>query len=87
MPSRRHEKNLCGESLKKLCTVKILRDGFGGDSGVTDRPPDLGYWMGYKIAEAYYQKAEDKTQAVADIIQMKDADAFLEASGYAKKFD
>ena len=60
---------------------------FGGDSGVTGRPPDLGYWMGYKIAEAYYEKAEDKTQAVADIIQMKDADAFLEASGYAKKFD
>ena len=57
--------------------------GLDNDS---NRPSDLGYWMGYKIAEAYYDKATDKTRAVADIIEMKDAEAFLEASGYADKF-
>lgn len=47
-----------------------------------DRPNDLGYWMGYKIAKAYYDKMIDKGQAISDIITMKDAKKFLEASGY-----
>lgn len=46
------------------------------------RPNDLGYWMGYKIAKAYYDKMPDKAKAVADIISLKDAKKFLEASGY-----
>jgi len=49
----------------------------------TDRPADLGYWMGYQIVDAYYQRAENKRQAVYDIITVQDADAFLDASGYA----
>lgn len=51
-----------------------------------NRPADLGYWIGYKITKAYYDKAADKKQAVADIIQIDDADEFLEKSGYASKF-
>lgn len=54
-----------------------------GRSG--DRPADLGYWMGYKIVEWYYTNAEDKVQALSDIINMTDAEAFLEMSGYAGK--
>jgi uncharacterized protein YjaZ len=51
-----------------------------------DRPADLGYYMGYKIAEAYYKRAADKKQAVKDILQIKDFHQFLAASGYAEKF-
>ncbi|MFB9863218.1 gliding motility protein GldB-related protein [Rufibacter immobilis] len=51
-----------------------------------DHPADLGYYMGYKICEAYYQKATDKKQAVKDILEIKDARAFFEQSGYADKF-
>lgn len=48
------------------------------------RPNDLGYWMGYKICKAYYDQAADKKQAIADILNINDARAFLEASGYGK---
>ena len=47
-----------------------------------DRPGDLGYFMGYRIAKAYYDKATDKNAAVRDIIEMSDGTAFLAASGY-----
>lgn len=54
-------------------------------SPATDRPNDLGYWMGYKITKAYYDQAADKHKAIADILTIKDAEKFLEASGYAEK--
>lgn len=51
-----------------------------------DRPADLGYYMGYKIAEAYYKNSADKNQAVKDILEIKDFSAFLAASKYEQKF-
>lgn len=50
------------------------------------RPNDLGYWMGYKITEAYYNNASDKKKAIREILTIKDEKKFLEASGYEKKF-
>lgn len=50
------------------------------------RPNDLGYWMGYKIVKSYYDNADDKKQAIADIIKIKDFEAFLKKSKYAEKF-
>ena len=47
-----------------------------------ERPGDLGYFMGYRIAKAYYDKATDRTAAVREIIEMNDGAAFLAASGY-----
>lgn len=32
------------------------------------RPNDLGYFIGYRIAQAYYDKTPDKRQAVRDIV-------------------
>lgn len=52
-----------------------------------ERPNDLGYWMGYKITKSYYDQATDKTDAVEKILRMRDAAKFLDASGYAAKFD
>ena len=51
-----------------------------------DRPADLGYYIGYKIAEAYYKNAADKKQAVKDILEIKDFNEFLKASKYEEKF-
>jgi len=53
----------------------------GGAAG--DRPGDLGYFIGYRIAEAYYTRTADKRAAVRGIIEMRDAAQFLAASGYA----
>lgn len=47
-------------------------------------PNDLGYWMGYKIGQAYYRRADDKRQAIRDMLTIDDAEAFLEASGYGQ---
>ncbi len=46
------------------------------------RPKDLGYWMGYKIAKAYYDKAENKLKAIVDILSIQDFKKFLADSGY-----
>jgi hypothetical protein len=46
-----------------------------------DKPGDLGYYVGYVISRAYYQKAKNKKQAVRDILNIKDFKQFYEASG------
>lgn len=48
------------------------------------RPNDLGYFIGYRIAKAYYDKATDKRQAIADIITARGGKVreLLELSGY-----
>lgn len=53
---------------------------------VDGRPQSLGYWMGYKIVEAYYEKAADKKKAIHAILNIYDYEEFLEQSGYATKF-
>lgn len=55
----------------------------GSSTATPERPGDLGYFVGYRIVEAYYMKQADKVAALRDIIEIKDADAFLAASGYA----
>ena len=45
-------------------------------------PPNLGYWMGYQITQAFYEKATDKTRAIHDILNIQDFDDFLTRSGY-----
>lgn len=52
-----------------------------------ERPCDLGYYVGYKICQAYYERATDKKQAVADLLQTTDFAALLDRSGYAHKWD
>jgi len=54
---------------------------YQGDKSV-ERPPDLGYYIGYRITQAYYDRAADKRAAIAAIINETNADQFLTASGY-----
>ncbi len=53
-----------------------------GDQESAEKPADLGYYMGYEICKAYYDKAIDKKQAIKDFFTMQDHKAFLEKSGY-----
>lgn len=50
--------------------------------GTPERPGDLGYWVGYRIAKAYYVHARDKTAALREIIEVRDPKAFLARSGW-----
>jgi hypothetical protein len=55
--------------------------------GTQERPGDLAYWVGYRIARAYYAHASDKARAIAELINLDDADAFLKASGWTPASD
>jgi tetratricopeptide (TPR) repeat protein len=78
------ERELWEEFQKDMETNKTSRWLYGS-SGGNGRPVDLGYWMGYKISEAYYKNAADKKQAVRDMLLVKDCKEFLKASRYAEK--
>jgi hypothetical protein len=52
------------------------------DNSTLEKPGDLGYWVGYRIAKSYFQHATDKSQALRDMFQMTDAKAFLAKSGW-----
>lgn len=47
---------------------------------------DLGYYVGYKISKAYYDRSLDKHRAVRDLLEFKDPDLILRESGYAGLF-
>ncbi|HZS60396.1 MAG TPA: DUF2268 domain-containing putative Zn-dependent protease [Gemmatimonadaceae bacterium] len=59
-----------------------LSDWFyqGDKSG--DHPPDLGYYEGYKIAEAYYRRAKDKRAAACTIMHAANPSDLRRRSGY-----
>lgn len=46
---------------------------------------DQGYWVGYQICRAYYEKAKDKKRAVRDMLTIQDYGAFLVKSGWEEK--
>jgi len=54
---------------------------------------DLGYYVGYEICKAYYQKVKNKKQAIKEIIELdfgndQAVESFLETSGfYSEKID
>jgi len=51
-------------------------------SGGEGRPKDLGYWLGKRIAQAYYEKSDDKKKALAELLYLKDPQSILLSSGY-----
>lgn len=51
-----------------------------------DQPYDVGYVVGARIVETYYNNAEDKGKAVQDILAITDYFGFLKKSGYSEEF-
>lgn len=81
-----HEKDLWNEFQKEMNGTDISNWMYNGDKSKT-RPADLGYYIGYKICESFYERAKDKKQAVREILETKDFTKFLQESGYAAKFN
>lgn len=79
-----HEKELWMQFKNDLYS-KDIQKWFYYPSTET-RPSDIGYYIGFKITEAYYLKANDKRKAIAEILNISNFSAFLEKSGYALKF-
>jgi Predicted Zn-dependent protease (DUF2268) len=55
---------------------------YNGDNAPDGRPADLGYFVGYRILEAYYNRAQDKQQALEAMLTLRDAKALLRDSRY-----
>lgn len=59
-----------------------LSDWIYNGTGTPDAPGDLGYWQGYRIAKAYYERSADKAAAIARLLEETDAQALLRDSGW-----
>ena len=79
-----HERELWSEFKAMMDSTNTSAWMYQGDRAPPGRPADLGYWMGYKISKAYYDRAADKRAAVKEILTYTDAKAFLAASGYGR---
>ncbi|QOG03657.1 DUF2268 domain-containing putative Zn-dependent protease [Flavobacterium sp. MDT1-60] len=77
------------QNLDKLCQEFVTRlknpdyqDWLYGTSKKDNRPNDLGYWIGYKITESYFNKQKEKQKAIDEILNIKDPMQFLKQSGF-----
>ena len=78
-----HEKELWTKFKKDIADGANTDDWmYNYDRVEAGVPADLGYYMGYRIIETYYNNSQDKKKAIYDIIEMKNAKDFFEKSGY-----
>jgi hypothetical protein len=52
-----------------------------------NQPRHVGYAMGFRIVQSYYEKAVNKDKVVKEILAVTDYDQFLHKSEYALKFE
>lgn len=81
----KNEEKLCKEFVEVM-KGDDFTDWLYATSGKDNRPNDLGYWIGYKICEAYFLKQENKVQAISAILKIKDPIVFLQKSGYLSAY-
>lgn len=72
---------------KAIMLGKKYQGWLYGGKRAKGRPADLGYWMGYRICKAYYDKQDDKKKAIETILNIQDFEAFLELSAYSQQFE
>ena len=63
----------------------VINSWVFSDKAPLGAPAFIGYWVGYRIVQTYYDNAADKRAAVYNILHMQDYPAFLAASGYPAK--
>jgi len=52
-------------------------------STIKNRPPDLGYFMGMRICEAYYNRHTNKAEAITTLLDRSKYKELMEQSGYS----
>src|SRR5690242_14004373 len=80
-----HEKELWLEFKGKMLHDGIKDWLYNSDSKT--RPRDMGYFVGFKICEAYFNRSHDKSKAIKKIIRVGNYKKFLRNSGYMDKFE
>lgn len=68
----------------QVMNEKDRGDWFGAQRRA-GRPADLGYFIGYRIAKAYYDRTADKAAAIGEILNA-DAARVLAQCGYPERF-
>jgi len=82
----RHEGEWCAHFRQEMHGTDTSHWMYEGKV-VNGRPADLAYFMRYRLAEAYYNKASNQKKAIAEILNFKDADKLPNDSGYADRFE
>jgi hypothetical protein len=77
-----HEAELWKQWNSDVANGDKIKDWIGTYRQKEPRPGDLGYYVGYKITKAYYDKAPDKLKAIHEILNATDAKKFILDSGY-----
>jgi hypothetical protein len=79
-----HEQELVTQFLREKDSDDLSQWFY--DPNARSRPPDLGFWIGHKIAEAYYNNSTDKLKALEELMKINDFEKFLLLSGYTQPF-
>ena len=81
-----NEKLLCAEFVEIMDDFKYHGWLYGSKGKVKERPNDLGYWIGYKICEAYFENTDNKEEAIQDILNIQNFHDFQKKSGYLAQY-
>ncbi|KAA9338347.1 hypothetical protein F0P96_05800 [Hymenobacter busanensis] len=79
-----HEAEIWADFKKEMTSTNWNNWIGNGGQETAAKPADLGYYVGYRICQAYYAKAADKKQAIQEILNIGSYPEFLEKSGYEK---
>lgn len=83
--AQKHEAQLWTELKSQLCTKDFSGWLYNAKTS-KERPGDLGYRMGYLIAESFYNNTQDNKEAIRAMIEMDNPLRFLDESKYDLKF-
>jgi hypothetical protein len=76
-----HEREV-GEAFLKQAHGTDAKAWLYNGVGTPEQPGDQGYWVGWRIARAYYHRAKDKRAALRTLLEQKDSEAILRDSGW-----
>jgi hypothetical protein len=74
--TRGREKEISAAFREQMNSTDVGKWLYNG-VGTPQKPGDLGYWVGYRIARCYYENAADKAAAVRELIELKDPPGIL----------
>lgn len=69
----------------KTSTDSTTLKGWFYTKGLKNRPNDMGYWVGKRIAQSYYQHSSDKKNALMTLIALQSPSQILKDSLYDPK--
>lgn len=74
--TRGREQEISAAFLEQMNGTDVNKWLYNG-VGTPENPGDLGYWVGYRIAQCYHERAADKAAAVRALIDLKDPQEIL----------